>query len=69
MTTTMDGSLGGAYGGHGPEIMGVSWALMGITTILILIRVYTRFFANQQSSLYGGVWSLLWVVLAWVSKK
>lgn len=50
------------YGGRGPEIMGVSWALMGTTTLLLVLRIVSRL-ARVNAS---GLTALLWAWSAWV---
>ena len=51
-----------AYGGRGPEILGVTWTLFGVTTILISLRIYVRLRVVKEK----GEWSLAWALFAWV---
>lgn len=53
---------GGYYGGLGPAIVGVSWSLFGVATILVGLRIYTRFSLVKNK----GGWALIWACVAWV---
>ncbi|KAH8588349.1 hypothetical protein B0O99DRAFT_693511 [Bisporella sp. PMI_857] len=61
LTPTTSPPPGGYYGGHGPEIVAVSWALFTIATVLIGLRIYTRFVIFKSA----GGWSLFWACVAW----
>ncbi|KAM0796506.1 hypothetical protein BDR22DRAFT_893191 [Usnea florida] len=51
-----------AYGGLGPTLLGVSWMEFSITTIIIVLRAYTKVKLVSR----GGSWALFWAVCAWV---
>jgi len=53
-----------AYGGRGPEILGVSWTLAAVTTIIIGLRTYVRFGLKRRPG-HGHSWDLWWAYLAW----
>lgn len=54
-----------AYGGKGPQLLGVSWSLTGLTTIIIALRTYVRFFM-QREEYDKKSWDLFWAYAAWV---
>ncbi|KAL9055446.1 MAG: hypothetical protein Q9162_003544 [Coniocarpon cinnabarinum] len=51
-----------AFGGRGPELMGVSWSLMGLTTVLLCLRVMTKLTIVKRS----GWQPLLWGWGGWL---
>lgn len=54
-----------AHGGKGPEILGISWSLAGLTTLIIVLRTYVRFFL-QKNQYDKNSWDLWWAYAAWV---
>ena len=53
-----------AYGGRGPLILRVTWALVAIYTLLLALRSFVRIKIVKS----GGAWSLIWACVSWVSK-
>lgn len=51
----------GPYGGYGPTIMAIAWAEFALATILILMRVLTRYVTQRP-----GGWALSWTAISWV---
>lgn len=51
------------YGGFGPRLVAVIWALFGVATIVIVLRLITHFAFVKK----GAGWSLVWALLAYVS--
>ena len=52
-------------GGRGPAIIATGWSLCGITTCLLILRIYTYVHITKTRS--GGGWALSWACFAWVS--
>ena len=52
-----------SFGGGGPLAVGVASGLMGLTTILLALRVYTNVCVVRRTS-----WDLLWVFVAYVNQ-
>lgn len=50
------------YGGLGPAIVGVCWSLFAVATILVGLRIYTRFTIMKST----GGWALIWACVAYV---
>lgn len=50
------------YGGRGPVVLGVTWSLSAIATILMSIRLYVKFGMKRP----GGS-AFMWVIAAYVS--
>lgn len=65
MSTSSQEASPSAFGGHGPLLVGVSWALAIITTILLALRSYTRVHLVENGA---GHAALLWAWAAWVSR-
>lgn len=53
------------YGGRGPEILGVSWSLMGLATVLLSLRVVVQ--VSKTKDTVRGRAALVWAWAAWVS--
>jgi hypothetical protein len=50
------------YGGLGPGIVGVSWSLFSVATLLLVLRIYTHFRVLKNK----GGWALILACVAWV---
>ena len=50
-----------SYGGGGPLAVGVASALLGLATILLVLRAYTSFQLVRRPT-----WDLLWIFVAYV---
>ena len=54
-----------AYGGHGHMLMGLSWSLMLVTTILLSLRVWMRL----KMAKGGALHTLMWAWAGWVNPR
>ncbi|KAI9651517.1 MAG: hypothetical protein M1831_000791 [Alyxoria varia] len=48
------------YGGNGPSLLKLGWALGAIATTIIILRIYTRIKVTSV-----GNWALFWALVAW----
>ena len=54
------------YGGRGPEILGIAWMEASIASILVVVRVYCKWFLRGHHRFDSTV-PLYWALWAWVS--
>ncbi|KAL9090098.1 MAG: hypothetical protein Q9159_002163 [Coniocarpon cinnabarinum] len=45
------------YGGHGPELLGVSWAFMGLATVLLSLRIVVKIKLVKGVALRTLIWA------------
>ena len=69
MVASMADAASPPYGGKGPLLLGVTWAEMGLTLILIVLRAKTAslYPPDQRSSgVLGLRYDFIWVIIAFV---
>ena len=66
----MTNGVSTSEGGKGPVVLGVTWAEMGLATILIVLRAKNASVSSSRklsSGLFGLRWDFMWVIVAFVS--
>ena len=61
------------YGGHGPTLLGVTWAEAGIATVLVAARARTAALSPRGTAAPFQIgrlrWDFVWVAVAYVRRS